>query len=179
MTVLETIRIIGKEFSDVWDEVIEQYITVYRPMVSKNRFGKLFNLALAYLVCHKLKMDGHGENPLGDLGAIGVVFAVGSVSEGGSSISFGASQSSNLAADAEYGLTTYGLQYLQLRRMAIIPIHISGETPTPEPDEVEGVNIMPIASYTTLGGVKVSPGSGLTISPDVELSLENNPNSSG
>ena len=72
-------------------------------------------------------MAGHGENPLGDLGAIGVGFAVGSVSEGGSSVSFGANQASNLAADAELGLTVYGVQYLQLRRSVIVPIHISGE----------------------------------------------------
>ena len=96
-------------------------------MVSKKQFGKLYEQAIAYLVCHKLKMAGHGENPLGELGAIGIGFAVGSVSEGGSSVSFGANQSSNLAADAELGLTVYGVQFLQLRRMVIVPIHCSGE----------------------------------------------------
>ena len=97
------------------------------------KFGKLYEQALAYLVCHKLKMAGNGTNPLGEelgnLSALG--FAVGSVSEGGSSISFGASQSSNLAPDAELGLTAYGLQYLSLRRMVIIPIHVSGEDVMP------------------------------------------------
>ena len=79
------------------------------------------------LVCHKLKMAGFGENPLGEAGIIGIGFAVGSVSEGGSSVSFGANQASNLAADAELGLTVYGVQYLQLRRSVIVPIHCSGE----------------------------------------------------
>ena len=96
-------------------------------MVSKKQFGTLYEQGLAYLGCHKMKMAGLGESPLGDLGSIGVGFAIGSVSEGGSSISFGANQSSNLATDAELGLTVYGLQFLQLRRSVIVPIHSSGE----------------------------------------------------
>lgn len=127
MTAIEIIRMIGTEFAPVAEADLEQWIEVVRPMVSKKQFGKLYEQAIAYLVCHKLKMAGHGENPLGELGAIGIGFAVGSVSEGGSSVSFGANQSSNLAADAELGLTVYGVQFLQLRRMVIVPIHCSGE----------------------------------------------------
>lgn len=128
MEAVQIVRIIGGEFVGISDADLEKWIEVVRPMVSRKQFGKLYEQALAYLVCHKLKMSGHGENPLGDLGAIGTGFAVGSVSEGGSSISFGANQASNLAADAELGLTGYGVQYLQLRRSVIIPIHCSGES---------------------------------------------------
>ena len=127
MTAIEIIRLVGTEFATVSDEDLEKWIEVVRPMVSRKQFGKLYEHGIAYLVCHKLKMAGRGENPLGDLGAIGVGFAGGSVSEGGSSVSFGANQASNLAADAELGLTVYGVQYLQLRRSVIVPIHISGE----------------------------------------------------
>jgi hypothetical protein len=127
MTVIEAIRLVGEEFKDVGDDVLEKWIEFVRPMVSKKQFGKLYEQAIALLVCHKLKMAGQGDNPLGDIGTIGTGFAVGSVSEGGSSISFGANQSSNLAADAELGLTAYGVQYLQIRRMVIVPIHCSGE----------------------------------------------------
>lgn len=127
MTAIEIIRLVGGEFKGVDDATLEKWIEVVRPMVSKKQFGKLYEQGIAYLVCHKLKMAGHGENPLGDIGTIGIGFAVGSVSEGGSSISFGANQSSNLAADAELGLTSYGVQYLQLRRSVIVPIHCSGE----------------------------------------------------
>ena len=127
MTAIEIIRMIGTEFAPVAEADLERWIEMVRPMVSKKQFGKLYEQAIAYLVCHKLKMAGHGENPLGELGAIGIGFAVGSVSEGGSSVSFGANQSSNLAADAELGLTVYGVQFLQLRRMVIVPIHCSGE----------------------------------------------------
>ncbi len=126
MTVIETIRMFAPEYEDIEDEVLEKWIEAVEPMVSKKQFGKLYTTALAYMVCHKLKMAGYGENPLGEVGAIGIGFAIGSVSEGGSSISFGASQSSNLADDAELALTVYGLQYLQLRRSVIVPIHISG-----------------------------------------------------
>ena len=127
MKAIEIIRLIGGEFATVKDEDLEKWIEVVRPMVSRKQFGDLYEQGIAWLVCHKLKMAGFGENPLGDIGTIGIGFAVGSVSEGGSSISFGATQSSNLAADAEVGLTVYGGQYLQLRRMVIVPIHCSGE----------------------------------------------------
>ena len=127
MTAIEIIRLIGSEFACIESVDLQKWIDVVRPMVSRKQFGKLYEQAIAYLVCHKLKMAGHGENPLGDIGTIGTGFAVGSVSEGGSSISFGANQASNLAADAELGLTVYGVQYLQLRRSVIVPIHCSGE----------------------------------------------------
>lgn len=128
MTALEMIRVIGTEFAEVPDEVLNQWIEIVKPMVSKKQFGKLYEQGLAFLVCHKLKMIGLGKNPLGDeysMSSLG--FGVSSVSEGGSSISFGASQSSNLAPDAELALTSYGLQYLSIRRMVIVPIHVSGE----------------------------------------------------
>ena len=128
MKAIQIIRLIGKEFDGVTDTVLKKWIEIVGPMVSKKQFGKLYEQALAYLVCHKLKMAGHGDNPLGELGTIGTGFAVGSVSEGGSSISFGANQASNLAADAELGLTGYGVQYLQIRRSVIIPIHCGGES---------------------------------------------------
>lgn len=127
MTAIEMIRLVGAEFKDIGDDVLEKWLEIVRPMVSKKQFGKLYEQALAFLVCHRLKMAGYGENPLGDIGAIGIGFAVGSVSEGGSSISAGANQSSNIVTDAELGLTAYGVQYLSLRRMVIVPIRCSGE----------------------------------------------------
>lgn len=128
MTALEIIRVVGTEFKDLSDEVLEKWIEIVKPMVSKKQFGNLYEQGLAFLVCHKLKMAGEGNNPLGDeFNTASLGFGVSSVSEGGSSISFSASQSSNLANDAELALTAYGLQYLSIRRMVIVPIHISGE----------------------------------------------------
>ena len=127
MTAIEIIRLIGKEFHAADNDTLEKWIEFVRSMVSRKQFGKLYEQALAYLVCHKMKMSGLGENPLGDMGNIGVGFSVSSVSEGGSSISFGANQSSNINNDAELGLTSYGTQFLSLRRSIIIPIHCGGE----------------------------------------------------
>lgn len=174
MKAIEYIRLIGKEFASVKDEELGLWIEMVRPMVSKRQFGKLYDQAIAYLVCHKLKMAGNGENPLGDLGAIGIGFAVGSVSEGGSSISFGANQSSNLATDAELGLTAYGVQYLQLRRMVIVPIHCSGESlsGTSGRKRTTDRKTVPVATSTTLGGVKVRPGSGLKIDSRGAISID-------
>lgn len=127
MTVVETIRFIGSEFKNTSDEVLNKWIEIVNPMVSKKQFGKLYEQAVALLVCHKLKMSGEGESPLGELGTVGIGLSIGSVSEGGSSVSFGANSSSVLAKDAELGLTTYGVQYLSLRRMVIVPIRCCGE----------------------------------------------------
>ena len=120
-------RVGGGEFDDMPEEDIRFWIEFVRPMVSKKQFGNLYNQAIALLVCHKLKMAGYGENTLGDLGKIGNSFVASSVSDGGSSISFAGGGSGNLQADAEYALTVFGTQYLQLRKMCIIPIHVSGE----------------------------------------------------
>ena len=127
MTAIEIIRLVAPEFSEVDDTVISKWVEIVKPMVSRKQFGDLYEQAIAYLICHKLKMAGNGANPLGELGTIGIGFSIGSVSEGGTSVSFGAGQSSNLATDAELTLTAYGLQFLSLRRLVIIPIRCSGE----------------------------------------------------
>lgn len=130
MTALEMIRVIGTEFSAVDDETMRKYIEIVEPMVSEAKFGKLYNQAIAYLVCHKMKMAGYGESALGGFGisgnALTIGYSVGSVSDGGSSISFSNGSAGNTSTDAEYAMTVYGTQYLQLRKMCIIPITISG-----------------------------------------------------
>lgn len=128
MQAIEIIHLIGKEFVSVPDSVLEKYIEMVKPLVSRKQFGNLYQHGLAYLVCHKLKLAGYGESLLGDIGgAANTDYSISSVSEGGSSISFGVSQGGNLTPDAELGLTSYGVQYLQLRRSVIVPIHVSGE----------------------------------------------------
>ena len=143
MTVIETIRLVGREFRTVSDSELEGYIELYSPLVSRKMFGKLYGLALAYIICHKLKVAGYGDNPFGELGKVGIGLTVGSVSEGGSSISFGANQSSSLAKDAEYATTEYGLQYLSIRRKVIVPIHVRGENGTQGTADIEQREIIP------------------------------------
>ena len=126
MTVIEMVRLISNgEFDDLSDEEILQWDEFISPFVSKKQFGKLYERAKALLICHKLKMAGYGENSLGALGSIGNSFVASSVSDGGSSISFANGGASNIAVNAEYGMTVYGMQYLQLLRACIVPINIS------------------------------------------------------
>lgn len=126
MTVIEMVRLISNgEFDDLSDAEILQWDEFISPFVSKKQFGKLYERAKALLICHKLKMAGYGENSLGALGSIGNSFVASSVSDGGSSISFANGGASNIAVNAEYGMTVYGMQYLQLLRACIVPINIS------------------------------------------------------
>lgn len=220
---IDIIKAIGAEFADVPAWKIEMWIEICRPLVSRKQFGNRYELALAYMVCHKMKMAGEGISPLNDLGGIGAGFGLGSVSEGGSSISFSASPSGNIADDAEYGLTVYGTQYLQLRKLSVVPIHITNEVDFPyerytgllpprrppcegeppecqcepegepsecpcEPAEPEPgpcgeecpckpgppdrIPPFPIANEEKFGGVKVKPGSGLTVDEEGYLSVD-------
>ena len=103
MTAIEIIRLVGTEFSAIEDVDLEKWIEIVRPMVSKKQFGKLYEQAIAYLVCHRMKMAGYGESPLGaELGNINALgFGISSASEGETSVSLGASQSTNLQPAGE------------------------------------------------------------------------------
>ena len=127
MTIVEMVKMLGGgEFDNVTKGQIAKWDEFVSPMVSKKKFGKLYDQAKALLICHNMKMAGIGENSLGDLGRIGNSLIASSVSDGGSSISF-AGGGNALQKDGEYSLTIYGVRYLQLRRLAIVPICISGE----------------------------------------------------
>ena len=124
MHALEIFRLVATEFSDLNDETIVNWLELTKPMVSKKRFGKLYEQALALLTAHRLKMAGYGDS---SLGTIGDSLRVGSYSEGETSVSFTVSQATNLTVDAELALTPYGLEYLSLRRLVIIPLRSAGE----------------------------------------------------
>ena len=56
MKAIQYIRLIGKEFISLTDAELHLWVEMVRPMVSRKQFGKLYEQAIAYLVCHKLKM---------------------------------------------------------------------------------------------------------------------------
>ncbi len=126
MEALTIIRTIMKEFCEVPDEEVEFYLSLAEPLISKRRFGKLYPQTLAYLSAHKMKLAGLGESVGSTSGTIGSTIGLSSVSEGGTSVSFSNNQIGNTTVDAEYGLTVYGLQFLQIRRNCIIPIISAG-----------------------------------------------------
>lgn len=104
MEALDIIRKTMPEFEKVDDDTIKTFISLAEPLISKKRFGKLYEQALAYLSAHKMKLRGLGTS-IG-IGTIGDTFGLSSVSEGETSVSFSSTQQSRLGeADGEYALT--------------------------------------------------------------------------
>lgn len=124
MNTLQIFRLVATEFDSLVDETIENWIELTAPLISEKRFGKLYNQALALLTAHRLKMAGYGD---GTLGTVGDTLRVGSYSEGETSVSYTVNQATNLLVDADLALTPYGLEYLSLRRLVVIPIRSAGE----------------------------------------------------
>ena len=91
-----------------------------KPVISPKKFGSEYNLAVALLACHAMKMAGHGDTSMGSLASTG---RIASISEGGESISF-ATTTAGTSGDAEYQLTSYGMQFISIRQRHIIPIMI-------------------------------------------------------
>lgn len=124
MTALEIFRMVATEFKSTSDDDIENWTRITAPLISKRRFGSLYEQALALLTAHRMKMAGYGDS---SYGTVGDTLRVGNFSEGETSIGFTTSQANNLLADGELALTPYGLEYLGLRRLVIIPIRSAGE----------------------------------------------------
>ena len=124
MTTLEIFRMTANEFNDISNDDVEEWIELVKPLISEKKFGNTYSLALALLVAHKLKMNGYGDT---SVGRVDDSLRASSYSEGEVSISYSASQSGSISVDAEYTLTTYGLQFLGIRRSRIIPILSAGE----------------------------------------------------
>lgn len=135
---LRIFRIVAGEFSDIPDEDttvdgstvygVDTYIDLFHDQISAKRFGASYTKALAYLTAHKLKMMDKGADD--GFGSMGAALRVASASEGETSVSFGTSVST-ADADSEYGLTIYGIEFLTLKRNAIIPIVSAGEPVIP------------------------------------------------
>lgn len=139
MDALTVFRLVATEFTNMPDNDekdpdtgtitkygVNSFLQLYSDQISEKRFGSSYQKALAYLTAHKLKMNGYGNT---ENGMIADSLRVGSYSEGETSITYTTNQQSNLQADAEYALTVYGLEFLTLRRNAVIPIISAGEGP--------------------------------------------------
>ena len=62
MEALDIIRKTMPEFEKVDDDTIKTFISLAEPLISKKRFGKLYEQALAYLSAHKMKQRGLGTS---------------------------------------------------------------------------------------------------------------------
>ena len=79
------------------------------------------------MICHLMKLNGLGGD--GEDAAFGTIadsLRVSSYSEGSRSISFGGTNLYQGTGDAELGMTVYGMMFIDLRRMVVIPITIAG-----------------------------------------------------
>lgn len=131
-STLNVFRLVASEFDGVDSDTVCLWFDLTAPLVSRKLFGKLYDQAVALLAAHRMKLsgkyeddtDGSGEGL--QIGSIADTMRVSSYSEGSTSVSFNNSVST-LEKDADLALTTYGTQYLSLRRLVIIPIRCSGE----------------------------------------------------
>lgn len=118
-------RLMATEFESLENDTVSTWMELTAPLISKKVFGKLYDQALVLLTAHRLKMAGYGDSTYG---TVGDTLRIGSYSEGETSVSFTVNQGTNLLVDAELALTPYGLEYLSLRRLVVIPIRSAGET---------------------------------------------------
>ena len=126
---LGILRIIAPEFQAVSDEEAQKFIELCVPLVSKNKFGDLYDQAVALLAAHRMKLAGFGTAVVGGSASNGGAtagFTLASVGEGSANASFNTANI-NTASDSWYALTPYGLEFLNLRRLRIMPITSAGE----------------------------------------------------
>ena len=125
MTALEIFRLVAKEFETVSDDEVNGWIALTKPLISKRIFGQVYNQAVSLLTAHRMKVSGSyasSDEVTNQTNA----FGVSSYSEGDTSVSLNVSNIST-ADDSWYALTSYGLQFLELRRLYIVPIRSAGE----------------------------------------------------
>lgn len=78
--ITKIVKMVGTEFKAMPDEDISFWIGLQAPVISQKKFGADYNLAVALLVCHAMKMAGNGDSSLGTIANTG---RLASVSEGG------------------------------------------------------------------------------------------------
>lgn len=125
MDALKAFRLVGKEFKDVKDKEVREYMGLYSPMVSQEKFGKNYDLALALYTAHKLKLHGLSNDVDDSKKNVARNVGVASYSEGDTSISYSdPANSGSTDTDAELTLTIYGIEFMRLLRSCIISITI-------------------------------------------------------
>ena len=111
---LDILRTIAPEFKAVSDEEVQKFLVLCVPLVSKK---------------HRMKLSGLGVSVIGGSsgeGGAAAGFQLASVAEASVNVSFNTANI-NTATDSWYALTPYGLEFLNLRRLLIMPITSAGE----------------------------------------------------
>ena len=126
---LDILRTVAPEFKAVSDDEVQKFLDLCVPLVSKTRFGKLYDQAVALLAAHRMKLAGLGASVIGgssDKAGAAAGFQLASVAEASVPVSFNTANI-NAGTDSWYALTPYGMEFLNLRRLLIVPITSAGE----------------------------------------------------
>lgn len=132
--VVSILKVIAPEYKGMNEDELRIWVELSEPYISESRFGSLYYQALAYLTAHKMSLNAPVKKTEEEGGSISTsvkdTMNVASFSEGSTSISFNnpstSSGGSSSSADAEYLLTSYGLQFLDICKRCIVPVVISG-----------------------------------------------------
>lgn len=131
--VIAILKAIAPEYKEMGEDDLRIWVELSEPYISESKYGKLYYQALAYLTAHKLSLNAPVEKKE-EGGSISTsvksTMNVASFSEGSTSISFNnpstSSSGGSSSADAEYLLTSYGLQFMDIKKQCIVPIAIAG-----------------------------------------------------
>ena len=128
-SVLSKFRILAPKFKAVADDIVNAWIELTAPLVGQRRFGNLHGQALALLTAHRMELAGIGkaEGDLDGIGGIVDIRHIASYKEGQTSVTFNHDLGEAGSADAELGLTEYGMQFLSLRRKRVVPLVSAAE----------------------------------------------------
>lgn len=74
--ITKIVKMVGTEFKSASDEDVSFWIGMQAPVISKKKFGADYNLAVALLVCHAMKMAGNGDSSLGTISNTGRLASV-------------------------------------------------------------------------------------------------------
>lgn len=128
----ETKEKIKKSFSvlcpelTLTDEEFDIYIDLIEPMLSEQKFGKLYITAFAYLVAHHVVLRRLITNADGGSGvgasSISIVNTITSEKEGDLQRSYGTSVTNASGALDLLDKTYYGLEFKRIRAMCIVPV---------------------------------------------------------
>lgn len=124
MTQLEMFRKIAPEFAQISDEEVQGMLDLVGDILSKKRFGKMYDRAVALLAAHQFTLQTLIANDENAGAATSLTSgALVSEREGDLQRSYGGmASSSGDDMDSLLKKTVYGLQFLTLRSMCIVPV---------------------------------------------------------
>lgn len=114
MASRDTLRVLAPELAGETNDRLDAFLAMAARRVSASEWGELYADGCIYLAAHLLTLSNRASS--GSSGAGPVV----SQSTGDLSVSYGAVVGV-LSTDAQYATTTYGVEYLNLRRLVTVP----------------------------------------------------------